>query len=343
MWLPGGESVKELEKAGDPKDGKIATVEDGDDKVTIAWRYKKLKQFQTTVSSSASKEYCQTLDLTSKIPPNAITNALSNGQLLTLDVGDGGQRCDLDPVLGQINDMIHEGGYVNEAVPSTTQRRALRLSIPDFGGPGWSDLSSTEMLRFLFGLRGILRGTNAAAFISLPSHLSRPSPTFSTGALASNEHWVEKLSFLSDGCISLTGFGADPSLASLFQNYHGMLHIYSSPSPHTLLPPSHKLSVLRGLASSSNQVGGGGENNLAFRCTRKRFIVETLHLDVEGGVGERRTTAPPGGAGVEPTSHTPSRPPTEPTAPAEASTEQLKPTKPKKRVIIKADAPEFQF
>jgi len=35
---------------------------------------------------------------------------------------------------------------------------------------------------------------------------------------------------------------------------------------------------------------GGGENNLAFKCTRKRFVIETHHLDVEGGVGERRTT-----------------------------------------------------
>ena len=35
--------------------------------------------------------------------------------------------------------------------------------------------------------------------------------------------------------------------------------------------------------------GGVGENNLAFKCTRRRFIIETFHLDVEGGVGERRT------------------------------------------------------
>ena len=53
--------------------------------------------------------------------------------------------------------------------------------------------------------------------------------------------------------------------------------------PSTLYPPSDKLSTLRGLTSS-------GENNLAFKCMRKRLAFETLHLDVEGGVGERRTT-----------------------------------------------------
>jgi elongator complex protein 4 len=35
---------------------------------------------------------------------------------------------------------------------------------------------------------------------------------------------------------------------------------------------------------------GGGENNLAFKCMRRRMLFETLHLDLEGGVGERRTT-----------------------------------------------------
>lgn len=57
-----------------------------------------------------------------------------------------------------------------------------------------------------------------------------------------------------------------------------------------LVPPSDRFSTLRGLSASSSASGGGGENNLAFRCTRKRLIFETLHLDLEGGVSERRTT-----------------------------------------------------
>lgn len=56
------------------------------------------------------------------------------------------------------------------------------------------------------------------------------------------------------------------------------------------MPPSDKFSELRGLSTFSSSATGGGENNLAFKCTRKRFILETLHLDVEGGVNERRTT-----------------------------------------------------
>lgn len=78
----------------------------------------------------------------------------------------------------------------------------------------------------------------------------------------------------------------------MFPSQHGLVTIRSLPALHTLIPPSDKFSELRGLSTLSSSAAGGGENNLAFKCTRKRFILETLHLDVEGGVNERRTTVP---------------------------------------------------
>lgn len=76
----------------------------------------------------------------------------------------------------------------------------------------------------------------------------------------------------------------------MFPSHHGIVNIESLPAPHTLVPPSDRFSTLRGLSASSSASGGAGENNLAFKCTRKRLIFETLHLDLEGGVSERRTT-----------------------------------------------------
>lgn len=82
-----------------------------------------------------------------------------------------------------------------------------------------------------------------------------------------------------------------------------MVHIHTLPSPHTLLSPSDRFSTLRGLAASATEGGSSsGENNLAFKCTRKRLIFETMHLDVEGGVGERRTT-PAANTGVLDSEH----------------------------------------
>lgn len=80
-------------------------------------------------------------------------------------------------------------------------------------------------------------------------------------------------------------------MESMLSNHHGTLVTLNLQTGTSYLPPSDKFSSLRGLSRS-----GTGENNLAFKCTRKRLVVETLHLDVEGGVGERRTRH---GAGTE--------------------------------------------
>jgi len=69
-----------------------------------------------------------------------------------------------------------------------------------------------------------------------------------------------------------------------------MMHVDTLPVPHMFVSASDRFSVLRGLSASSSASGGGGENNLAFKCTKKRLLFETLHLDMEGGLSERRTT-----------------------------------------------------
>lgn len=142
---------------------------------------------------------------------------------------------------------------------------------------------------------------HTCASISLPCHVSRP---FWDGP-----GWSQKLGWFVDCSITLSAFSgklhlsstyfivsnsiflvANPAMTALSPSHHGLVEIRRLPAPHTLLSPSDKFSTLRGLSSSAMSSGGGGENNLAFKCTRKRLVFETLHLDVEGGVGERRTT-----------------------------------------------------
>lgn len=84
----------------------------------------------------------------------------------------------------------------------------------------------------------------------------------------------------------------DPTLPPLFHPLHGLLSLPSLPRTHHLLPPSYRHSSLLGLAGSGG-FGGAGENNLGFRLKRKRFVVETVHLGIEGGTGERRTEPKP--------------------------------------------------
>lgn len=128
-----------------------------------------------------------------------------------------------------------------------------------------------------------------------------------------SEGWLRSLGWASDACIEFQGFAGrlrrcwlrlgirlnklvigDPSLNVAFPHSHGLVHIHSLPTLHTLLPPAQKHSTLLGLGPGST-----GQNNLAFKLKRKRLIIETLHLGVEGGVGERRTEPTSTGGAVD--------------------------------------------
>ncbi|KAG9084615.1 hypothetical protein FRC06_003976, partial [Ceratobasidium sp. 370] len=186
--------------------------------------------------------------------------------------------------------------------------------------------------------------------------------------------WPGKISHLSDGCITFAGFGDDPTAPLSFPTHHGLVKISASPSPGTLRAPSMSRSVLRGMnssgeprlflvASPTNIFGteqgphGGGENNLAFRCTRKRLIIETMHLGAEGGVGARQTAPPPDTA-IQPESRPrPHLPPTPkptgsarvsialdvvPDVPMEEGQNSTKTSKKsQRRVVFQSDKPEI--
>jgi elongator complex protein 4 len=90
----------------------------------------------------------------------------------------------------------------------------------------------------------------------------------------------------------MRGFADNPSLGPHYAPLHGLLTLHSYPTSHALLPPTLRHSTLLGVSqSATNERGGGGagENNLGFRVKRKGLVVETAHLGIEGGSGERRT------------------------------------------------------
>ncbi|TDL28367.1 PAXNEB-domain-containing protein [Rickenella mellea] len=253
--------------------------------IKIAWRYESMQKFQTTVdspTSPAQEEYCCSLDLTCRIPLDVVKASKASRQLLCVDVAS--LNCD------ESYDYLLE--IIEEALRRASDWYVLRLSIPSFASPFWGDPTPEKILCFLHSLRSALRTSpNACALLTLPSHLC--SEWGGPG-------WVQKLGWLSDSCINLDSFTgkllySDPFMSALFPSYHGLLRIHRLSSLYTLVPPSDRFSTLRGLssASSSSSSGGVGENNLAFKVTRKRFLFETLHLDLEGGVNERRTTPLP--------------------------------------------------
>lgn len=211
-----------------------------------------------------------TFDLTCRIPTAALDVARQSSQLIPIDVDSS-----------EDNTGVIE--RIEELLSNSTNAHAVRICIPALGSPYWGDMQPSTVLTLLHALRRLLhRYPNACASLCLAPHMC----TDTWGGPG----WVQKIGWLTDAAISMSAFGADPSLASLFPSHHGIVQILTLPAPHTILPASDKYSTLRGLSSAAGAMGGSGENNLAFKCMRKRLIFETLHLDLEGGVTERRTT-----------------------------------------------------
>ncbi|KAI0778532.1 PAXNEB-domain-containing protein [Trametes elegans] len=277
MWLPGGGAPADAAAPPQPVAG-----EDGEDekasehgmKIKIAWRYAQMKQFQTTVpsSSQSAEDYCKTFDLTCRVPQAVIGNARAEGKFVGVSPEDAStpeRTSSCRTIIRRLSDILSQDGPEAQV--------ATRICIPALGSYEWGDLSPQQDISFfLHSLRALLRrNPRACASVCMPPNLCQEG--------YGGPGWVQKLGWLTDASITLAAFSSNPSLSAMFSSHHGLVHIHTLPAPHTLLPPSDKFSTLRGLTSS-------GENNLAFKCMRKRLIFETLHLDVEGGVGERRTT-----------------------------------------------------
>ncbi|KAI6134010.1 PAXNEB-domain-containing protein [Pisolithus croceorrhizus] len=274
MWTSVGSSATSSVVNNEEDDGRSAQ---SDERIKIAWRYEKMKMFQTTVPSGSSSkdDYCHTFDLSSRIPESVIQDASDTNRLLILGVHvDEDVKASITRLLGNIQDVLSV---------SSSETGLMRLCIPALGSAQWGDVEPADVLYFLHSLRRLLRGhPRACASISLAPHICSEA--------WGGHGWIHKVGWLTDAAISMSGFGGNPSLVALFPSHHGLVQIHKLPAPHTILSASDKYSTLRGLSSSAGANAGSGENNLAFKCTRKRLILETIHLDVEGGVTQRRTT-----------------------------------------------------
>ncbi|KAG9314531.1 PAXNEB-domain-containing protein [Chiua virens] len=264
MWIPPNRHI--------PIPDEDDAIQNGD-KIKIAWRYEQMKKFETTVTKSAD-HFCDAFDLTCRIPMSVIDEAINAKRFVPLNLTTS------DDLAPSVDEHLRRIQHVLATSPPS---EVVRLCVANLGSPDWGRLSASDSLRFLRGLHRLLRRyPHACACISFAPH-------FCTDHWAGTG-WIQKIGWLTDATISMSGFGANPALTTLFPSHHGLVQIQKLPAPHSIIPTSDKYSTLRGLSSSAAANIGAGENNLAFKCTRKRLIFETMHLDVEGGVTERRTT-----------------------------------------------------
>lgn len=260
-----------------------------------------------TFSLRSADHFCDTFDLTSRIPMSAIDEVHTAKRLIPLNLNiDNDLASSMDGLVKQIK-------HVLATTPST---EVVRLCIAALGAPEWGEHYPAVGDTFLSGCNSSRHTGYIALFVCLaPSPASVSSRLCMCFLCSAPLHeplgriWMGPEGRLGDRCnyldvrlwwcayieISCVKLcddspAANPALTSLFPSHHGLVQIHKLPAPHSILPTSDKYSTLRGLSSSAAANIGTGENNLAFRCMRKRLIFETMHLDLEGGVTERRTT-----------------------------------------------------
>ncbi|SNX84124.1 uncharacterized protein MEPE_02832 [Melanopsichium pennsylvanicum] len=295
----------------------------------IAWRYHNMKQFNTTVNepnSSSSSEptpFCQTFDLSKRIDSGIIQHATERGKLQTLDIaaaasgshGVNSYEIAFEQIEAAVQRCRREA--TTSAVPPV-----LRIAIRALGSPAWTvnrgQTHHAEVIRFLHRLKRLLRSLSlidSATSPSSPRTAAMPSMavigissfllSHQSSALNANPvNLPHRMVHSVDSAVSLSAFASSPALRNAFTAYTGAFKVLKTPAIGTLTNPSIRSSVLRGMGTGAGAGAGGGkggggeggagggENNLAFKVRRKRLVIETLHLDVEGGVSERRTKPP---------------------------------------------------
>ncbi|CAG8495301.1 3576_t:CDS:2 [Acaulospora colombiana] len=283
------------EDAGDGGSGANRLAEMLEDKMTIAWRYKKMKRFESSVEDGGlvmhqgvERPFCQVFDLTKLIPQSSIESAPMT--LVDASMWDDEIEDPYHKLLSIIRQVIDEKYFrASVSPPAGVERNIMRIGIHSIASSSWKSRTPHDLFRFFHALRGLLRYSYSAAVITIPAYIY-DSPSF-----------IRRVEHVSDAVIGLESFAGSFSHAAIYAltpshvrtlkgspetvnsvysaTYHGLFHVYKLPAINSLIAPSAKLSVL----------SGGGGNNLGFKLRRKKFSIETFHLPPEGGVNERRT------------------------------------------------------
>jgi elongator complex protein 4 len=191
-------------------------------------------------------------DLVKTVQVSCFTTSCSND---ANTVKQNANNPDYNQLLQNIQSHIESGGFETGVV--SEKRNILRIAIHSLGSPLWgenggitpSDDYNPALLRFLLGLRALMRSAYAACVITIPTHLF------------CDEVYVHKLERFCDTVVEMDSFvGSDKEKNPVYKDYHGLFHIKQLPSLNSLT--CNMPETL----------------DLAFKLRRKKFTIEKLHL-----------------------------------------------------------------
>lgn len=259
--LPGLSKPKE-----GPNDGVFSKSSEGEG-LRIAWQYRKFIDEQQSLedrrlqqqklmhqSQGVKHEYCSTFDLRKPVERSLLTSG--NIECLNLQTGT---------TLTQLWEKCLN--FCSRL--SRSEQQIVRIALQSLCSPqGLYFDKDWEMLGFLHSLKGLLRASNAVAFITFPASLLAPS--FSV-------RWQH----MADILLSVEAISDDDKdMAALLTDYHdivGFLRILKLPCINTQVPTVPESSVYA----------------LKF-LRRKTLVLERLNqapIDASGGESSNRSAS----------------------------------------------------
>ncbi|XP_078405545.1 elongator complex protein 4 isoform X2 [Cetorhinus maximus] len=231
--------------------------------MTIAWRYQNLPKIQTALMSSSrfGHYYDVSKTMSTELQHSVKCHSFFLPDEVPLDLSVtefGNMNFGYVKLLRSIQRVIREEGF-DGACPQTKQRNILRIGIHSLGSMLWGeDIGLGEnpehaysLTKFLYALRGLLRTSLSACFITVPAYLIQ------------NKAIIGRVVKLSDTVIGLESFnGSERASNPLYKDYHGLLHVHQIPRLNSLIcdVPDTK--------------------DLAFKLKRKLFTIEEADINL---------------------------------------------------------------
>ncbi|WAR02115.1 ELP4-like protein [Mya arenaria] len=226
-----------------------------DDSMKIAWRYRHLPKFQ---SSSTAVKFGHYYDL-SKTMEDDLVSTINVKMIGSEDIIQSPACNNHNPkylhLLKSIQECIEVGGFGTSATPE--KRNILRIAMHSLGSPLWGENGGLQpddhydpsLIKFLLGLRAILRSSFGVCVVTIPTHLF------------CDKAFINRVERMCDTVVHLDSFvGSEREKNPAYKEYHGLFNIKKLPSLNTLV--CHMPESL----------------DLAFKLRRKKFVIEKLHL-----------------------------------------------------------------
>ncbi|ORX49288.1 PAXNEB-domain-containing protein [Piromyces finnis] len=228
----------------------------------IAWRYENLPKFNDKNKDDFVKNsFCSIFDLTKTVDPEFIKSKEENISLVNINEWNQDENI-LDKLYKEIENKLKSEKFSKDN--NTKTKSVLRILIDSFDSPFWNlNSTSSQKYVFLHKLRTLLRNSHAVCLFTIPSYIYNDS----RNDYVSNH--IRRLEHACDCVIRIDSFEgmANPLSKDIIQDFQGFFHVIKLPCINTLTS---------GIKMSETTL-----HNLAFKCRRKKFCIETFNLPPE--------------------------------------------------------------